>query len=63
MMMTVMIMIMVMMMIRPTIEFMLQSDTKKLIQAPAFYLKEGRTGEVSGTIHGRKKKRITDHGY
>ena len=24
---------------------------------------EGRTGGVSGTVHGRKKSRITDHGY
>ena len=26
-------------------------------------LAEGRTGGVSGTVHGRKILRITDHGY
>ena len=25
--------------------------------------KEGRTGGVSGTVHGPKKQRITNHGY
>ena len=24
---------------------------------------EGRTGGVSGTVHGPKKQRITNHGY
>ena len=31
------------------------------VQERAIY--EGRTGGVSGTVHGPKKQRITNHGY
>ena len=35
----------------------------QLLQQNAAMYREGRTGGVSGTVHGPKKQRITNHGY